>query len=128
VKAKAARLRAALRRLPNVKVDIESPREAYFQTVLSRGDRRVGAFLEAIHAAAGDWWAVLQRWRREGLPGVPHPDSYVHRRYGDDEVLPWDFIDHRIAKSYLWLERRKALAARQTAPCDTTTCTSCAAC
>ena len=128
VKAKAARLRAALRRLPNVKVDIESPREAYFQTVLSRGDRRVGAFLEAIHAAAGDWWAVLQRWRREGLPGAPHPDSYVHRRYGDDEVLPWDFIDHRIAKSYLWLERRKALAARQTAPCDTTTCTSCAAC
>ena len=44
------------------------------------------------------------------------------------ERLPWDFIDHRIAKQYLWIERRKALAARQTAPCDTATCTTCAAC
>jgi len=128
VKAKIARLRAALRRVPNTKIDIESPREAYFQTVLSRGDRRVGAFLEAIHAADGDWWATLQRWRREGLGELPPPDSYVHRSYGAEELLPWDFIDHRITKGYLWRERRKALAALQTAPCDTTTCTSCAAC
>lgn len=52
----------------------------------------------------------------------------MHREYGVDEMLPWDFIDHRIDKRYLWIERRKALAARQTAPCDTATCTSCAAC
>ena len=61
-------------------------------------------------------------------PGLPHPDAYVHRTYGDDERFPWDFIDHRIDKSFLWVERRKALMARQTPPCDTTTCTSCAAC
>jgi hypothetical protein len=123
-----AKLRHALRRIPNTKVDIESPREAYLQTVLSRGDRRVGAFLEAIHETGGDWWAVLQGWRRHGLRDLPHPDAYVHRLYDAGEVLPWDFIDHRISKAYLWIERRKALAERQTPPCDTTTCTSCAAC
>jgi radical SAM superfamily enzyme YgiQ (UPF0313 family) len=132
LKAKIKQLRAALGRVPNTNLDIESPREAYFQALLSRGDRRLGVVLEAIHAADGDWWGVIRRWQRGQLGGearnLPHPDGYVHRRYGDGERMPWDFIDHRIAKSYLWVERRKALAARQTPPCDTTTCTSCAAC
>jgi len=52
----------------------------------------------------------------------------VHRAYGTDELFPWDVIDHHIEKSYLRVERRKALMARQTPPCDTTTCTTCAAC
>jgi radical SAM superfamily enzyme YgiQ (UPF0313 family) len=127
LKAKIVRLRSLLGRLPNVKLDIESPREAYFQTLLSRGDRRIGRVLEQIHAA-GDWWAVVRRWQRDGIDELPHPDGFVHRRYADDELMPWDFIDHRISKSFLWIERRKALAARQTPPCDTTTCTSCSAC
>jgi radical SAM superfamily enzyme YgiQ (UPF0313 family) len=125
---KAAALRRALGRVPNLKLDVESPREAYLQTILSRGDRRVSRFIEAAHEAGGDWWRVIRAWQRDGLGDLPPPDAYVHRTYGDAECLPWDFIDHRIAKSYLWVERRKALAARQTAPCDTATCRSCAAC
>lgn len=128
LRGKAQRLRQATRRIANLTLDIESPRAAYLQTILSRGDRRVGRFIEAVHAAAGDWWRVIRAWQRDGLAEAPHPDAYVHRTYGADETLPWDFIDHRIAKSYLWVERRKALAARQTAPCDTSTCRSCAAC
>jgi radical SAM superfamily enzyme YgiQ (UPF0313 family) len=121
-------LRRALGALPNVHLDAESPREGYFQTLLSRGDRRLAPVLRAIHDADGDWWAVIRRWQREGLPHTPHPDAYVHRTYGHDETLPWDFIDHRISKTFLWAERRKAFLARQTPPCDTTTCTACAAC
>jgi radical SAM superfamily enzyme YgiQ (UPF0313 family) len=128
LKRKLAALRAALVKLGNVHLDTESPREAYFQTLMSRGDRRVGRVIRAIHEHDGDWWGVIQRWRRDGIDGVPAPDAYVHRAYADDELMPWDFIDHRIAKSYLWVERRKALMERQTPPCDTTTCTSCAAC
>ncbi len=128
LKRKFARLRRALGRVPNVKVDTESPREGYFQTLLSRGDRRMAAFLVAVDAADGDWWSVIRAWQRDGLAELPSPDAYVHRTYAADEILPWDFIDHRIHKGYLWSERRKALAARQTPPCDTTTCHSCAAC
>lgn len=128
LRGKAQRLRQATRRVPNLTLDVESPREAYLQTILSRGDRRAGRFLEAAHAAGGDWWRVIRAWQRDGLPGAPHPDAYVHRTYGADELLPWDFIDHRIARSYLWVERRKAFTARQTPPCDTSTCRSCAAC
>ncbi len=128
LRGKAQRLRQAARRIPNLTLDVESPREAYLQTILSRGDRRVAPFLEAVHAADGDWWRVIRTWQRDGLAGAPHPDAYVHRQYGEVERLPWDFIDHRIDKSYLWVERRKAFAARQTAPCDTSTCRSCSAC
>lgn len=128
LKQKLAALRRRLSAIPNVHLDAESPRQAYFQTLLSRGDRRLAPVLRAIHAADGDWWRVIRQWQREGIPGVPHPDTYVHRAYAESERLPWDFIDHRINKSFLWVERRKALMARQTAPCDTTTCRSCAAC
>lgn len=128
LKEKLALLRRRLSALPNTHLDSESPREGYFQTLMSRGDRRVGRIVRAIHEANGDWWGVVRRWQRQAVGDLPHPDAYVHRTYGDDERFPWDFIDHRISKSYLWVERRKALIARQTAPCDTTTCHSCAAC
>jgi radical SAM superfamily enzyme YgiQ (UPF0313 family) len=128
LKQRFARLRRRLTAVPNVALDAESPREGYFQTLLSRGDRRVGRVLPAIHAANGDWWSVIRQWQHDGIEGLPHPDMYVHRTYSERERFPWDFIDHRINKSFLWVERRKAMMARQTPPCDTTTCTSCAAC
>jgi radical SAM superfamily enzyme YgiQ (UPF0313 family) len=128
LRGKVQRLKRALGRVPNLQLDVESPRQAYLQTVLSRGDRRIARFIEAVHAADGDWWRVIRAWQRDGLDGLPSPDDYVRRGYGATERLPWDFIDHRIAKGYLWIERRKALAGRQTAPCDTATCRSCAAC
>lgn len=128
LKGKFALLRRALARVPNLKVDMESPREGYFQTLLSRGDRRMSLFLREVDRNDGDWWSVIRHWQRDGLGDLPHPDAYVHRAYDRDEILPWDFIDHRITKSYLWTERRKAFSARQTPPCDTTSCHACAAC
>ncbi|MBI3782431.1 MAG: radical SAM protein, partial [Deltaproteobacteria bacterium] len=128
LKAKFASLRRRLSSIPNTHLDAESPREGYLQTLMSRGDRRIGRIVRAIHEADGDWWKVLRAWQRQGIDGLPHPDAYVHRQYGDDERFPWDFIDHRIDRSYLWVERRKALMARQTPPCDTTTCHNCSAC
>lgn len=128
LRAKRERLRRLCGRLPNVQLDVESPRAAYLATLLSRGDRRVGRFLEAVHAAGGAWWPVIRDWQRRGLDDLPSPDAYVHRTYDEAERLPWDFIDHRIDKRYLRGERRKAFAYRQTAPCDTATCTACGAC
>ncbi len=128
LKRKFAHLRRALSAVGNVRLDADSPREAYFQTLLSRGDRRVAGVLRAISDAGGSWWDVIRQWRRGGMPELPEPDAYVHRSYGEEELLPWDFIDHRISKSFLRVERRKALLTRQTPPCDTTTCVACAAC
>ena len=139
LRAKLARLRKRLARLPRVTVDTESPREAYYQTLLSRGDRRTGQILLDAHKNGGDWWSVIQQLRRVAksqrqtstqhpTPNTLDPDFFVHRRYDPDEILPWDFIDHSVSKQYLWVEWRKALLERQTSPCDVTTCHSCEAC
>lgn len=138
---KFALLKKRLGRFPRVTVDTESPREAYYQTLLSRGDRRTGQILLETHKNGGDWWSIIQRLRREakGLtskvqgpksqePQTLNPDFFVHRRYDQQEILPWDFIDHSVSKQYLWVEWRKALLERQTPPCDVTTCHSCQAC
>ncbi len=61
LKRKVALVRAELGRIGGgaIDLDAESPREAYFQTLVSRGDRRVGGILERLSAT----W--LRRTRRD---------------------------------------------------------------
>jgi radical SAM superfamily enzyme YgiQ (UPF0313 family) len=132
-KAKVGRLRERLRPVANVEVDGESPREAYLQTLLSRGDRRVARWIVELHRSARQgesWWQALQRGRggKRASEGLVDPDWFVHRSYDYEETLPWDFIDHRVRKLYLWTEREKALRERETPPCDVSTCKTCGAC
>jgi radical SAM superfamily enzyme YgiQ (UPF0313 family) len=136
LKRKIAALRSLLTRLGNVELDAESPREAYFQTLISRGDRRVAGILERLHRERrrdpGDIWQGLREIHRDSIrarPGpLPNPDNYVHRTYGQAELLPWDFIDHSVDKWFLASERKKAHFEHQTKPCDVTRCKVCGAC
>jgi radical SAM superfamily enzyme YgiQ (UPF0313 family) len=128
LKRKLASVRRGLHGIPAVQVDTESPREAYLQTLLSRGDRRVAPLLERLQRDPAAWWGMVRSWRGGGEPNLPDPDVWVHRTYAVEEMLPWDFIDNAIDKRYLAAERRKAFAAVQTPPCDTHTCHACSAC
>jgi radical SAM superfamily enzyme YgiQ (UPF0313 family) len=129
LRERALLLRRAAKGIPGASVDVESPREAYWQTLLSRGDRRLASLLIEVHKNGGRFWPVVQAAMRSGgSAGCPSPDEYVHRRYAPDEDLPWDFIDHSVDKRYLLSEWRKALLERQTPPCDVATCHSCNAC
>ena len=124
-----AGLRRSLARMPNVDMEAESPREAYLQTLLSRGDRRVATVVEALARSKTGWWQQLGDMRRGRHATVGlDPDFFVTREYGAEERFPWDFIDHRISRDYLWMERRRAFAERETEPCDVATCRSCGAC
>jgi radical SAM superfamily enzyme YgiQ (UPF0313 family) len=136
IKRKIMSLRAEMGRLGHnvIELDAESPRDAYFQTLVSRGDRRVGAILERLSAAGceepGSIWHELRRIKRDAVnsSAVPDPDFFVTRRYTQDEILPWDFIDHHIHKWFLLSERKKAHYEHQTKPCDVTRCAVCGAC
>ena len=123
LRRKLAGLRRALGAIPGVQVETESPREAYLQTLLSRGDRRLAPLLVDLHGRPDAWWPTLKA-HRDGLD----PDRFVHRALALDAILPWDFIDHAVDKRYLLAERRKAFAGLQTGPCDTHTCHTCGAC
>jgi radical SAM superfamily enzyme YgiQ (UPF0313 family) len=138
LKRKVALVRSHLMRLDvGVELDAESPREAYFQTLVSRGDRRVGAILARLSAEnrelPGEIWQGLRTIKREAATGegagaLVDPDFFVTRDYAHNEILPWDFIDHHIEKWFLASERKKAHREHQTRPCDVTRCTVCGAC
>ena len=136
LKRKIVSLRSQLGRIagPSIELDAESPREAYFQALLSRGDRRTGAILERLDAVGcaepAAIWPELGRIRTESSSNLalPNPDQYVIRAFAHDELLPWDFIDHHIHKWFLLSERKKAHYEHQTKPCDVTRCTVCGAC
>ncbi len=136
LKRKITRLRSELAAMKRVELDAESPREAYFQTLLSRGDRRVGGILERLAAShceePGEIWQELRAIKYEALADgareLPDPDLYVRRRYGYEEILPWDFIDHQVHKWFLLSERKKAHHEHQTKPCNVLRCTVCGAC
>jgi radical SAM superfamily enzyme YgiQ (UPF0313 family) len=136
LKRRIALVRTHLMRLGGgVELDAESPREAYFQTLVSRGDRRVGAILASLsdehRERPGEILQGLGAIRRKAESnqgGLANPDFFVTRRYARDEVLPWDFIDHHVEKWFLLSERKKAHLERQTKPCDVTRCTLCGAC
>jgi radical SAM superfamily enzyme YgiQ (UPF0313 family) len=93
---KGAYLRKALGRLSNVKLQMESPRDAYLQALLARGDRRLAAFI--LRAAE------LGSWKRAAREFPVDTDLLVHRLIPLDEILPWDVIAsgsrERLAREY----------------------------
>jgi radical SAM superfamily enzyme YgiQ (UPF0313 family) len=82
---KAAYLKEAFGPLSNVRMKLESLKDAYLQALLSRGDRRLSLFL-AKTRETGSW----KRAARElGLD----TDALVWRNAVPGETLPWDIID-----------------------------------
>jgi radical SAM superfamily enzyme YgiQ (UPF0313 family) len=95
-------VKKGLQKEKGVSVAADVPKWAYLQSLLSRGDRRVGKLLLTAHRLGGNW---PQAYRSVDL----NPDFYVHRPRPFEEILPWDFIDHGIKKEFLWAEYQEAL-------------------
>lgn len=98
-----------IRRVGNIEMRFESPKESYFQGLLSRGDRRVGKLLLKAEEEGRDWKWLLQKAKRPWIAGVPTLDFYVSRHIPFEESLPWEVVDSRIDRELL---KREALRAR----------------
>jgi radical SAM superfamily enzyme YgiQ (UPF0313 family) len=102
-----------------VRVHTDLPKWAYVQALMARGDRRVGDILEAAHERG---------WNRALTENPVNPDFFTRRERQQDELFPWDFIDHGLKKDYLWEEYQRALEEKETPPCRPATCTRCGIC
>lgn len=102
LKKKIHRVKAGLKTLANVRVFAETPRQAYFQTLLSRGDRRVADVLLHLHKNRGNWAKTL----KESLVDT---DYFVLREIEPDRVPPWHYIDHGFDMALLKKEYQRAL-------------------
>lgn len=114
-------LKRAILSIGGVKFSGESPRLAMVQGYLARGDRRIADVIEAAMTNGGDYPAALR------ATGVDVSD-YLYRTRDEGETLPWDHVDLRVSKSYLWREYQRALKGELTGPCRLDECTACGAC
>lgn len=122
LKKKLASIRQGLNRIPNIRAETSSVREAVIQALLSRGDRRLSELLIRVFKNRGDWQKTFKT----------SPDfsvsSYIHRERSPDEALPWDFIDNGVRKSFLFNEYRRAMQGKTSPPCPMHDCRLCGAC
>jgi radical SAM family uncharacterized protein len=103
--------------------------------LLSRGDRRVGAVIEAVWRDGGrfDGWSEhfsFERWLRcadAALNGVDIAWFTTRERDGD-EVLPWDHLDSGLDKQWLWDDWQDALGEFEQDDCRWTPCFDCGVC
>ncbi|MGQ0467609.1 MAG: TIGR03960 family B12-binding radical SAM protein [Sporichthyaceae bacterium] len=82
--------------------------------LLSRGDRRVGAVIEAVWRDGGrfDGWSEhfsYERWMRCAEESGVDVAWFTTRERGEDEVLPWDHLDAGLDKGWLWQDWQDSL-------------------
>lgn len=128
LKKRFMKVRKALGRLPHVKLSFGSPNEAYLQTYLSRGDRRLMYFFQEYLANGHDIKNALKTCQLAASEKVPHPDDFVYRQYEKNDFLPWDIIDHGYKNNFLWQDYQRGLRGKHTPICDTSTCKICGIC
>jgi radical SAM superfamily enzyme YgiQ (UPF0313 family) len=123
LKRKIKKVKGGLKKVANVRVHADVPRWSYIQALLSRGDRRVGQLLALAHDNSGNWPQTIKS-------SQVNAGFYVHRERTQEELLPWDFIEHGIDKKFLWSEYQRAVAAKSTQPCpmDPGNCMICGVC
>ncbi|MBP5177854.1 MAG: TIGR03960 family B12-binding radical SAM protein, partial [Clostridia bacterium] len=91
------------------------------EAVLARGDRKVGAVIKRAYELGSylDGWAEnvdFAAWDKAFEECGISPGSYT-REWGEDETLPWDFIDIYVTKDYLKKERERAYNGVVTGSC-----------
>ena len=112
VEKKLQYIKKALQKNRRIEVLVESPKEAYIQGVLARGDRRLGAVLAACAADRGS-----KSFKAELKAAGLDMDEMNYRERSFDEFLPWSHLDMGMDEGYLEMEWKRSVDEAYTPPC-----------
>ena len=112
VEKKLQYIKKALQKNRRIEVLVESPKEAYIQGVLARGDRRLGAVLAACAADRGS-----KSFKAEMKVAGLDMDELNYRERSFDEFLPWSHLDMGMDEGYLEMEWKRSVDEAYTPPC-----------
>ncbi|NNG40401.1 TIGR03960 family B12-binding radical SAM protein [Flexivirga sp. ID2601S] len=139
--ARLAKLREAIRsdrRLgSSIGMRYHDGKPGIVEGLLSRGDRRVGAVIEAVWRDGGrfDGWSEhfsYDRWMDSAATVFADSpvsvDWYTTRERSEHEVLPWDHLDSGLDKDWLWDDWQDALDETEVEDCRWTPCFDCGVC
>ena len=112
VEKKLQYIKKALQKNRRIEVLVESPKEAYIQGVLARGDRRLGTVLAACAADRGS-----KSFKAEMKAAGLDMDEMNYRERSFDEFLPWSHLDMGMDDGYLEMEWKRSVDEAYTPPC-----------
>ncbi|MBS4893982.1 MAG: TIGR03960 family B12-binding radical SAM protein [Veillonella parvula] len=112
VEKKLQYIKKALQKNRRIEVLVESPKEAYIQGVLARGDRRLGAVIAACAADRGS-----KSFKSEMKAAGLDMNNMNYRERSFDEFLPWSHLDMGMQEGYLEMEWKRSIDEAYTPPC-----------
>ena len=112
VEKKLQYIKKSLQKNRRIEVLVESPKEAYIQGVLARGDRRLGKVLAACAIDRGSK-SFKSEMKKAGLD----MDNCNYRERKFDDYLPWSHLDMGLKDGYLEQEWQRAVDEAYTPPC-----------
>lgn len=112
VEKKLQYIKKSLQKNRRIEVLVESPKEAYIQGVLARGDRRLGKVLAACALDRGSK-SFKSEMKKAGLD----MDNCNYRERKFEDYLPWSHLDMGLRDGYLEEEWQRAVDEAYTPPC-----------
>ncbi|CCK79367.1 radical SAM protein [Desulfobacula toluolica] len=119
LKHKVNIIKQGLKKIPNVKVNVESLRKAKIHALLSLGDQKTADIIES---------ALKKGWTSAIKVNSAYCHSIIHQEKSVETPLPWDFLDNRIKKQFLAKEFVKAKQEKKSPPCPMIDCKTCKKC
>lgn len=123
-------LKERLKKYRNIDLDFHKPEKGVVETILTRGDHRVGnLILEAFRNGE-----IFSAWDSEfnysaWIPLIKkHGLEVFLKEIKISETLPWDFLNYNYKKEYLKSEYKKAKNEKKTLSCTDMNCSECNGC
>lgn len=122
IREKQEKLAQILHQVKGVNFNWHEPELSMLEACFARGDRRMGNVLMAAwkNGCRMDGWSEFLNfdgWLKAFEICGTDPAFYSYRPRGENELLPWDFIDAGVTRSFLWKEWLKAQNAVITPDC-----------
>jgi radical SAM-linked protein len=126
---RSRRIKQELSEMRNVKVSYRDPDITLLETVMARGDRRVGALVMQAWklGARFDGWDEhfdIDRWNRAARETGLSLQPFL-QEIPEDVAMPWDVVCAGITRDFLLRERIRAYAEAITPDCRTGSCGAC---
>ena len=119
LKKRVTLIRQGLKKIANVKINVESLRKAKIHALLSRGDQKAA---DLIESALKNGWSFTMKQNKA------YCDSIIYQETPVDAPLPWDFLDNRVKKEFLAKEFIKSRQEKKSPACPMIDCTKCNTC
>lgn len=112
VESRLKHIKSSLKNAKGIDVLIESPKEAYIQGILARGDRKISHVLNEVHEMGG-----IKAFKKAMKKNEIDESFYLYRTRSEEEIFAWDILNMGFQRSYLYNELINAKKRKHTLRC-----------